>query len=319
MAADFGYERPAHRPNHQEIISQRSDYTVRRVTFPSVANASPSRRRLNLLYYAPAKVEKAPAILVLPMLGGSYDLEKHFAGYFAKRGIAALIVLRDRKRLDPNRLENLNLMLKQTVLDNKQVIDWIEDQPELDAGRVGVFGISMGGIKGALVAALDARVEAAVLALAGCDLPYILTHSTEPGIIKQRQEYMRRENIALEELEQRLRKAITCDPLAYAPYVDPPKVLLILALNDTVVPAVKGQELRQKMGNPETIAISAGHYSAILYLPYIQNRALNFFRRRFAADGEGAPAVPTEPSRRPGIFAGKRNTGTPHRLGIHGK
>ena len=58
-------------------------------------------------------------------------------------------------------------------------------------------------------------------------------------------------------------------------------VLLILASLDTVVPFKKGEELKQKMGNPETITISAGHYTAVVYIPYIQHQALQFFQERF--------------------------------------
>ena len=75
---------------------------------------------------------------------------------------------------------------------------------------------------------------------------------------------------------------ITYDPMRYAPYVDRKKVLLVLARYDTVVPIAKGLELKEKMGNPETILIPAGHYSAVLSIPYIKSQSFDFFEKRFA-------------------------------------
>ena len=75
-----------------------------------------------------------------------------------------------------------------------------------------------------------------------------------------------------------------CSPISYARYVDPRKVLLVLASYDTVVPIKKGIELKEKMGNPETIMLPAGHYSAVLSLPYIESQSMEFFEKRFAAE-----------------------------------
>jgi hypothetical protein len=81
---------------------------------------------------------------------------------------------------------------------------------------------------------------------------------------------------------------ITRDPLTYAPYVDPSKVMLVLARFDTVVPTQKGLLLKQKMGNPETIMIPSGHYTAALSIPYIKGQSFEFFEKRFAQVGTPA-------------------------------
>ena len=67
--------------------------------------------------------------------------------------------------------------------------------------------------------------------------------------------------------EERANFSLTFDPIRYASYVDPKKVLLVLARYDTVVPVEKGLELKAKMRNPETIMLPAGHYSAALSIP----------------------------------------------------
>lgn len=150
----------------------------------------------------------------------------------------------------------------------------------------------MGAIKGALLMPLERRVQAAVLGLVGGNIPYIVSYSTEKGIARQRKAYLEQHSISLQELQEQLRARITCDPEKLACFVDSKKVLLVLAGCDTVVPINKGLELRKKMGKPETIIVPTGHYTAVLYLPYIQSQAIRFFRKRFAQEEAIASRVP---------------------------
>ena len=286
LAAEFAYPRPLTVTATEKELEAREKYTIRRIEMPAWVDRVGTNRTITLDYYAPKGVAKAPVILILPMLGGGYDLERYFANYFAKQGLAAVIVHREAKTKEQDTIAYLDRILRQTVLDNKQAIDWIETRPELDAAHIGVFGVSMGGIKGALLTPLEGRVKAAVIGLAGGDLPYIMTHTSEKGLVRRREEYMKTENVTLDELHERLRKCITCDPIIYAPFIDPRKVLLVLASLDTVVPYKKGEELKEKMGNPETITIPAGHYTAVVYIPYIQHQALQFFQERFRPEAK---------------------------------
>jgi len=257
-------------------------YTVRRVVMPSASSLAWTNRALALDCYAPATSNKVPAILILPILGGEYPLENHFARYFARHGMAAVIVRRD-KMLRPERIEDINAALRHAAIDARQALDWIESRPELDSSRIGMFGVSMGGIRGAFLLPIEPRIRAAVLGLAGGDLPWILKHSEEPGIKRRRPALLKQAGIAEEDLEEHLRASITCDPLSVASAVDPRKVLLVLAACDTAVPVKKGWELRKAMGKPETLLFPTGHYTTLLFVPYIRSQCLKFFRERFAA------------------------------------
>ena len=280
VAAEFAY-RSVDCPCKVNVLESNSQFTIRRVMLPTPSDDAGTNRWVELDYYDPAAREKTPVIMVLPMLGGGYALERHFANYFVSRGYAAVIVRRD-PRTKSARVEELNQLFKDMVIDHKRVIDWMETQADLDCSRLGIFGVSMGGIKGALLLPLEGRIKAAAIGLAGGDLPYILTHTTEPGLSKRREQEMRERNITLEESEKRLRDVLKYDPIRYASYVDPKKVLLVLARYDDVVPIEKGLELKEKMGNPETIMIPAGHYSAVLSIPYIKSQSFDFFEKRFA-------------------------------------
>jgi hypothetical protein len=279
-SALVAYQKPLPLTCTSSNLESNGRYSVQRITMP--AAASKTNRVLELDFYRPSGTNRTPVIVVLPIIGGGYPLEKFFCSYFARQGMAAVLVRRDRLKKTLEDLGEINDTLQQAAIDARQAIDWIETRPELDASRIGVFGISMGGIRAAFLAPLDSRIRAATIGLAGGDLPYIIAHSKEGGIVRRREPYLQKHGITRDEFEQKLRTTLASDPLTVAPSIDPNKVLLVLATFDTAVPSKKGFELRRAMGKPETIIVPTGHYTALLFIPYIKSACLRFFREKFA-------------------------------------
>ncbi len=279
IAANFFY--PNLEPEYKVTLTKETKkYTLYSVGFKPYSTI-PVDHTIKLNYYRNNKSSKSPVILVLPILGGDNQVAEMFAKYFANNSFSAVIVGRQEGYKDISDIKNVNSVLKQIVIDHMQAIDFIEKQKEfVDASKIGVFGVSMGGIKAALISALDSRVKASVLCLAGGDLPYILTRSSEKGIKKRVEKILREKNITLDQLYKLLKEIITCDPIKYAEYIDSENTLMVLAGFDTVVPFKKGIELRNKIGKPETIVLPAGHYTAVLFVWYIEGKALDFFKKK---------------------------------------
>src|SRR5205814_7983443 len=59
----------------------------------------------------------------------------------------------------------------------RRALDYLETVPEVDPKRIGFYGVSMGGILGALAAGLDTRFRAPVLVTAGGDYGAFLENS----------------------------------------------------------------------------------------------------------------------------------------------
>lgn len=233
--------------------------------------------------YHPVAAAHAPVVLIMPMAGGSYPVERYFARYFNRHGFAAVIQHR-RRFPHESTLEEINPWIVASVQDSQRILDWIHTRPELDAERLAIFGISTGGLKGTLLTALDPRVKAAALGLAGSDLPYILTHTSEPKIVRLRDRLMREKEMTAPQLEAHLREVIQWDPGQMGGCIDSERVLLVLARYDRVIPFRKGWELRDKLGRPETLLLPTGHYTAALGIPFIEMQSLRFFERKLEVE-----------------------------------
>lgn len=274
--AEVSYSKPAHLDCTESNLQTTARFSLQRITMTVASGVPLTNRTIALDYFRPPGDGARAVILILPILGGDYPLEHHFARYFVRHGYAA-VLLRREKIPKTALLEELNAMLRQSIIDARQALDWIESRPELDARRIGLFGISMGAIRGALLVPLDPRIRAATLGMPGGDLPWIISQSREPGLMKRREALLKEEGITETQFAERLRLVMTLDPLAVAPAVDPGKVLLVLAACDTNVPFKKGWELRKAMGKPETVLLPTGHYTALFYVPYIKLACRRFF------------------------------------------
>ncbi len=275
----------------EKELEKHSSYVIKEITL----NVS-SERTIRAQYYLPKARKnhpKMPAIVILPIMGGdTYPLEAIFASSFANHGYACIIPHRPNIKDEIKNLEDIDPLLRHSSHDVSRAIDWLETQPNIDSDRVGLFGISLGAIRGTLVMAMDKRIRAGVLGLGGGDLPYILTHSSEKRLAAARDKILARNNLSLEEGEARLRESITYDPLALAPSVDPSRVMMVIAAWDTVIPPKKSWELRRKLGNPEAIELWSGHYSSVIHIPYLRQASCRFFKKKFAEPTITATALP---------------------------
>jgi pimeloyl-ACP methyl ester carboxylesterase len=284
IAAEFALAGGKMLQCHESVLEIHRKYTLLRVELCPTASSLGTNIAVD--YYR-LPYSNSPVIVLLPISGGGYEAESHFARYFAKRGFAVALVRRGEMSHETPTPAAIEAWLKQNMSDNKRVLDWVETREELDAKRIGLFGISMGGIRAALLVALDQRIRAATLGLAGGDLPFILAHSTEKGIARRRADFLRNHPMSVAQFESELRKTITYDPALFAPYVDPRKILVVLGIWDTVVPFKKGWELRKELGRPETLLLPTGHYTAVLCVPYVESQCLRFFRKHLATKGAG--------------------------------
>ncbi|MCO5172079.1 MAG: dienelactone hydrolase family protein [Planctomycetes bacterium] len=283
VAARFAYPEAGRPPevvaefNHEEGRGWRSRWVQVRVTTPG--DAAP--HLVQIVHHAPAAAGgRRPAVVVSPILGGRNDISILAARDLARRGFHAAVVLRAESLLDGAADERrLERVLRTAIVDRRRAVDWLETLPDVDPARVGAVGASMGGIATALLAAVEPRVRASVVVLAGGDLGDVIARSTEPRVRRYARERLAAGVADADDLRRRVVAAVPSDPLALAPHVDARRTLTILARWDDVVPTDTQARLHEALGRPASLTLPAGHYTAAALLPLVLHEAAGFLER----------------------------------------
>lgn len=236
------------------------------------------------------------AVVVTPILGGGKTLARTNCEDFARAGFHVVLAWRGTKVLRKSwGIEAPEYWMRKSVAARRALLDWLGERPEVDPDRVAGFGISMGGILTSTLLAAEPRFRCGVVALAGGDLAGVIAVSSEGRI----ERYFAQKQLDLEigpvELEQRIRAALPSDPLRLAHAVDPQKMLVITTSLDTVVPPKFQEKLWRAMGRPLRVDLWSGHYTAILYLPWITDRVVEFFHEKLAPRAPTVAKAATKP------------------------
>jgi dienelactone hydrolase len=191
--------------------------------------------------------------------------------------------------------------MSQAMLDVRRTLDLLASRPEVDPRRLGITGISLGGIVAATAAGGDPRISRAVLLLSGGDLVRIVHHARETDELSATIKGLSPAERA------RVEKALRAvDPLTFAAALRDRarqgKVLMINAAEDEVIPRACTQSLADALGIGQQVIWyeGLGHYTAMAALPRAMQTTADFFARDLP---EGVrreqPAVPiATPQRR---------------------
>lgn len=271
-AASFPYE--------MRLLRVEERFRVWSVRFPTPLPSNvPENDTVRGEYFAPSGAGKGPGVVVLHILGADFALSRYMAARYAERGIASLFVMLpyygDRRPKDDSRFLSVDLTrtvgaMRQGVCDVRRAVAWLGGRPEVDPGRLGVSGISLGGIVSALAAGADPAIDRAALLLAGGNLAEILW--TMPEAKRYREIW-----IAAGRTKEDLR-AITkpFDPLTYAARLRGKRILMMAGKTDDTIPPECARALWEGAGCPEMVWLDCGHYSAAGYLLPGIRRAADF-------------------------------------------
>jgi hypothetical protein len=295
VAARYAYAPP---PVHPETgpVKRRRHFVVRDVELKPVkpdGAADTLAKTIELEYYDVDAPEPTPVILLPPILNGHLLVTHYFARYFAEQGWAAVVVKRDREPI-PIALGHVEQTMRRNLLDYRRVLDWVSSEPEFDQKRIGVFGISFGGIDAVVLAALDKRVDAVVAGMAGGDLAYLFVNTSYRSVARQVARRLRHSGLSRETLEKDLDAQLDTEPMRLAPYVDAEDLLMIMTRTDRIIPFEAQQALRRRLGRPRALILPTGHRTSVVYFPLIRRTAYEFLANRFrSAAGSAASAEQT--------------------------
>lgn len=237
--------------------------------------------------YAPEGKGPFPVIFQTPILGRFVLLddlffERRFARFFAVQGIACVLIHRPIFEFNTREgLEQIQQYLENSLKRNQSILEYVLQDPRLDHGNLGTFGMSFGGIINCLWAALEPRFKAHVFALAGGNLPEIFIRSRDPLMRSYQRSALAAAGFNHKTLKRHLKHLFTRDPFTAASLIPSHSVFLILGLLDRVVPFHFGNKLRKRLKHPKTLYLPLGHYFSILTVPIVKWLVVNFFKKKY--------------------------------------
>lgn len=240
-------------------------------------------QELQFYCYLPRPSHAAPPFLtVLPILGGGEEINEMVCARLARRGIAAgTLERRWRIFKESETVAELEEKLVSAVRQQRTFLGWIAERSEIDGAHIGAFGLSVGGMVATVLAAVDERIQSAIVCLAGGDLGSLVVEADEIKSLRWVQERCALDGITPDELTRRIRAEVGVDPALFAAFVDPRRVLFASARFDGVVPHRNIELLWRALGKPERITLPFGHYSSILLIDSIVASAVRFSQQRF--------------------------------------
>lgn len=260
------------------------DYQIQHLTFPSpVVSPFASNNTVHAEYHRPVRAagDRLPAVIVLDILQGNALISGWVADTLARQGVAALAIrmayygerrppeMRRRDiEVDPALLLDA---LVQTTADIGRAAAWLRSRTEIDPGRIGLCGTSLGAFVAAIAAGAYGTFPRVLLVMGGGDLADVIWNGSETARARARLE-------AAGWTQERLARAIApVEPLAYAARVPRGSVAMVNGTRDDVVAPANARRLREALGPPAIQWYDAGHYTMAAFAPAILARAGRLF------------------------------------------
>ena len=268
---------------------------TRDVTLPSaIQSGHPKNDQIPVIFYPAQGVngQKAPAAILLHLLGGGIEISERFAKYLAARGVNAAVMqlpyhynrsigTAPAKIYVSDDTKVAAQAFNQAASDVSTVATYLQAQPEVDPNKLGVAGVSLGAIITHLAMGRDPRLNAGVALVGGGDLKEISQLGTLAKLFLQVKGNVTPDKIGDAELRE-------ADPLYNVEINRPRHVLMIQGARDEIIPRRASTELWKALGKPPIQWLDIGHYGLFLGVKSAENATYQYLSNVW----NGTPEAP---------------------------
>lgn len=227
---------------------ERGNFLLQPVRFESVHD-----EYVPGLYARPAGDGPFPGLVFLHGRGGKKEDIEDLAPLLAENGYAGIAIdcqyHGDRNPRKKNIYSEFPYSdrdaMIQTVVDGRRAVDFLQSREEVDPDRIGLLGGSMGGILGTLLAAVEKRLLASVLLVAGGNWKLLASKSQHRDGIR-----LREKGVDIDRMGEIMAPV---DPINFVDLISPRKVLFQLGKKDQIVPAETGRLLVEAAKEPKEV------------------------------------------------------------------
>jgi fermentation-respiration switch protein FrsA (DUF1100 family) len=256
---DAFYAYDAALPLQPEVEVLRETPTLRE---EHVVFSSAHDERVPALLWLPATGQAPyPCVVTLHGIGMTKEDIRPLAALLVPAGMAVLAYdaqyhgerKRDAESILSPLIYRSRDALVQTVVDGRRVVDYLLTRPEIDPQRIGLVGLSLGGILGGVLAGEEPRFKAVALVVAGGGWGDILRLSRNAAAVALR-------NAGLEPAAAQA-ALDPVDPIHFVARIPPRPLLFINGRKDEIIPVPASQALQALAAAPSTEVqwLEAGH------------------------------------------------------------
>ncbi len=230
-----------------------------------------------------------PLVIVFPPIMGATTVDNSVAKQLAKNGAHVVHIELQDLFTKPRPLNELQAKFHALLLSSKILIENLGASQDLliDENKIGVFGVSLGGIVGATLAGITDKIKSAYLLGAGGNLSYISQNSTRDSV-SQLKDFIHSQDEKFKELDLANNDNTwmkysapyfeVLDPLSFTDQLKNKKVFMLMSSEDTTVPFVTQFELWEALDRPEHMLFSMSHISMIVrWFLEKRNHVVDFF------------------------------------------
>ncbi len=243
-------------------------------------------RTISVILTTPPLARFSPLLVIAPTILGPSELENGARLHLCKQGVSSLIadVIHSIQPPFYPDWEYEDAVDLAAIRALRTTLDFAESLPEIDRTKMGMMGLSLGGIVTSMVAAVEPdRLQAVVLVASAGNIPYSLAFSTQPIIRKLRDARMRALGWTDPAVyEAKLRETITIDPNFFASKIIPSHMFMLMARFDKTVPIILQKESANYFGEPEQLFVPGNHYETIFAITqFYMKPIVQFLHLRF--------------------------------------
>jgi len=256
------------------------EYTVHHVQFASYGENGQDGNLVSGYYYRSKEPGRKPIVIILPLWGThTYPPEKLAKGIRKRSGggmhvlmLSGEKVLIDWPRLQssPNKADfektvaHMAVRFSNTAIDVRRTVDWLETRAEVESGRIGLVGFSIGAVMGGMLIPQEPRINSTALIMGGANPGVIFGHCN--GKLEDvREAILPRFSWSVEQYQETYSRYFDkADPVYFAGRADPSRILMVDAHRDDCMPQSTRDNLWEALGRPERISFKYSHKRSFL-------------------------------------------------------
>lgn len=228
---------------------------------------------------------KSPAVFTSPVFGGAPFIEHILGRMFAMNGFHAFITDFMPVTNFRNQVPDLHVhdrTYKKAVAGLDGLRNYVQDLPYVEGDKIGLFGMSLGGMFTSINMKLNNAFKASVIIAGSGNHPGILARSKQGSLVALKRKRMKYFNLKTEEDYQYLMNSYNeMDCLKIYRDINPERCLMYIATKDEHVPTSCQIQTWHALGKPRVRFIEKTHYEMILTTPFMYFFEIrDFFREK---------------------------------------